>query len=287
MGKPRAPKPLALGIAAFVLGTIAFVLGVTIVSAILWSITSFGIFPPVIDMYQAQITCYSLAANALAWAAYEKIDPETFTKRRFAFTGWVIFLNLCALPLVPVQIFGDTLWYLGLGIGGNIYMLYHTVSEHEKELNRELKSLKSEYATLKETFDALPVHRPLGPGETIIDLILEELGPPEKAPPVTVARDGSSPAQPDLSGLHEYFDRTYGQPQQAVLGADYRVERRLRPVLGEYTKVTKEVTLGFWGEEHRLDIRKWEAGKLGKGISLTADEVQRLRSVLKNTDFGK
>ncbi len=54
-----------------------------------------------------------------------------------------------------------------------------------------------------------------------------------------------------------------------------------------HEKVHKEVSLGTWGADTRLDIRKWENGKPGKGISLTADEVKELRKILDSIDFGR
>lgn len=65
----------------------------------------------------------------------------------------------------------------------------------------------------------------------------------------------------------------------------YRLDRRLG-VLNPGASVTKEVTLGYWDGELRLDIRKWENLDLGKGISLTEDEVRRLREILDATLFG-
>ena len=70
----------------------------------------------------------------------------------------------------------------------------------------------------------------------------------------------------------------------------YKLARRFEP-LGVYGDSTKEVTLGYWdmgsGSELRMDIRKWENGDLGKGISLTEDEVRRLRDILDQVHFGK
>lgn len=65
----------------------------------------------------------------------------------------------------------------------------------------------------------------------------------------------------------------------------YKLERRVA-VLGSYGDTTKEVTLGYWNGELRLDIRKWENGDLGKGVSLTEAEVRKLRDALDSTLFG-
>ena len=67
----------------------------------------------------------------------------------------------------------------------------------------------------------------------------------------------------------------------------YRLERRFSPALGTYGDTTKEVTLGYWNGEYRLDIRKWEGGHLGMGISLTEDEVRILRDHLDKILFGR
>jgi len=67
---------------------------------------------------------------------------------------------------------------------------------------------------------------------------------------------------------------------------DYKLDRRLG-VLNPGSSVTKEVTLGYWDGELRLDIRKWENGDLLKGISLTEDEVRRLRDILDATLYGR
>jgi hypothetical protein len=61
-----------------------------------------------------------------------------------------------------------------------------------------------------------------------------------------------------------------------------------RHVLGKQTNgATKEVTLGLWSGDLRLDIRKWQDGSLGKGISLTEDEVRALRRALDQISFGR
>lgn len=52
--------------------------------------------------------------------------------------------------------------------------------------------------------------------------------------------------------------------------------------------VDKRVTLGKWGSELRLDIRRWQDGmNLGKGITLNEDEVRELRRILDEIDFGR
>lgn len=66
---------------------------------------------------------------------------------------------------------------------------------------------------------------------------------------------------------------------------NYHLEKRC-VVLSESAGVTKEVTLGYWRGELRLDIRKWENGELGKGISLTEEEVHKLRDALDKILFG-
>lgn len=66
----------------------------------------------------------------------------------------------------------------------------------------------------------------------------------------------------------------------------YKLERRCAVLGRADAKVTKEVTLGYWDGELRLDIRKWQDGELGKGISLTEGEVRELRDALDKILFG-
>lgn len=50
----------------------------------------------------------------------------------------------------------------------------------------------------------------------------------------------------------------------------------------------KELNLVSWNErEPKYDIRDWSAGheKMGKGITLTADEVRNLRDILNQLDL--
>ena len=72
--------------------------------------------------------------------------------------------------------------------------------------------------------------------------------------------------------------------------AEYHLSGNLG-VLGGNSRsdTTKEVTLGYWGDkkELKLDIRKWSGRTVGRGISLTEDEVRDLRCILSTTDFGK
>lgn len=72
--------------------------------------------------------------------------------------------------------------------------------------------------------------------------------------------------------------------------AEYHLTGNLG-VLGRAARsgVTKEVTLGRWGdsEEIKLDIRKWDGHTVGRGISLTEDEVRDLRCILDTVDFGR
>ena len=66
----------------------------------------------------------------------------------------------------------------------------------------------------------------------------------------------------------------------------YKLAQLFTPPLSNNHHVNKLVSLGYWGTELRLDIRKWQNGELGKGISLTEDEARNLRIVLEKTDFG-
>ncbi len=52
--------------------------------------------------------------------------------------------------------------------------------------------------------------------------------------------------------------------------------------------VTKEVTVGSWNGELRVDIRRWHGpNEIGRGISLNENEVRELRKILADLDFGK
>ena len=62
--------------------------------------------------------------------------------------------------------------------------------------------------------------------------------------------------------------------------------------LGDLSKPTKKgeqkrVSICDYKGELRLDIRRWgTGGTMLKGISLTEDEVRRLRQILDGIDFG-
>jgi len=57
--------------------------------------------------------------------------------------------------------------------------------------------------------------------------------------------------------------------------------------LGHYKDgSTKDITLGYWFGELRLDIRTWKDGALGKGITLNEEEVRLLRKALAEVNFG-
>ncbi|PFU64049.1 hypothetical protein COK90_08830 [Priestia megaterium] len=50
----------------------------------------------------------------------------------------------------------------------------------------------------------------------------------------------------------------------------------------------KELTLISWnGKEPKYDLRDWapEHEKMGKGVTLTADELKKLRDLLNNLDI--
>ena len=60
-------------------------------------------------------------------------------------------------------------------------------------------------------------------------------------------------------------------------------------VLSESAKGwTKELNLISWnGREPKYDLREWdpEHGKMGKGITLTEDELIKLRDILQEMDL--
>lgn len=77
-------------------------------------------------------------------------------------------------------------------------------------------------------------------------------------------------------------------PYKTTKETDYRLVKRFSPAL-EYMHdgTTKEVSLGYWNGELRLDIRKWDGVNIGKGISLTDEGVRELRRLLAEIDFGR
>ncbi|MEE0408233.1 MAG: hypothetical protein ACLTY9_05085 [Oscillospiraceae bacterium] len=51
--------------------------------------------------------------------------------------------------------------------------------------------------------------------------------------------------------------------------------------------VEKQVNICIYHNQLRLDISRWKMGKpTFRGISLTEDEVRRLRYILEKIDFG-
>lgn len=112
---------------------------------------------------------------------------------------------------------------------------------------------------------------------------------PEEPPVYEVCEEEEPAAKktPDFTGLLDaWMEHERKEAEKKMEEANnYRLDRRLG-ILNPGDAVTKEVTLGYWGEELRLDIRKWENLDLGKGISLTEDEVHKLREILDSTLFG-
>lgn len=52
-----------------------------------------------------------------------------------------------------------------------------------------------------------------------------------------------------------------------------------------HKEITKEVWLGKWNGELRIDIRRWCNGNLLAGIDLRADELRYLWAILNKLDF--
>ena len=51
---------------------------------------------------------------------------------------------------------------------------------------------------------------------------------------------------------------------------------------------SKEINMVSWNDhEPKFDIRDWSEGheKMGKGVTLTADEVKKLREILENIEI--
>lgn len=60
-------------------------------------------------------------------------------------------------------------------------------------------------------------------------------------------------------------------------------------IVSEGKKRTKELNIVKWGsQEPKFDLRNWnkEDGKPGKGVTLTADELQKLKEMLDNVLSG-
>ncbi len=68
---------------------------------------------------------------------------------------------------------------------------------------------------------------------------------------------------------------------------DYTLYQRCGVVGQLANGTTKEVTIGRWYGALKLDIRNWNNGALGTGISLSEDEVRELRMILDEVDFGR
>jgi len=68
----------------------------------------------------------------------------------------------------------------------------------------------------------------------------------------------------------------------------YEITKKVA-VLSESTKGwKKELNLISWnGREPKYDIRDWseEHDKMGKGVTLTKDELTELKKILNNLDF--
>lgn len=51
---------------------------------------------------------------------------------------------------------------------------------------------------------------------------------------------------------------------------------------------TKELTMVSWNDrEAKYDLREWDSTheKMGKGVTLTTEELKKLRSILNEMDF--
>lgn len=68
----------------------------------------------------------------------------------------------------------------------------------------------------------------------------------------------------------------------------YEIEKELG-VLAESSKGwTKELNLVSWnGKEPKYDLREWapDHEKMGKGVTLSVDEVKALKEILNNIDI--
>ena len=67
----------------------------------------------------------------------------------------------------------------------------------------------------------------------------------------------------------------------------YEVEKKLGVLSTSEKGWTKELRLVSWNGRHgKFDIREWSPGdeKMGKGITLTVEEMEKLKEILRETE---
>lgn len=74
-----------------------------------------------------------------------------------------------------------------------------------------------------------------------------------------------------------------------MAGINYEIIKHIGTISESKSGWTKELNLVSWNNrEAKYDLRDWapDHEKMGKGITLTQDEVLALTKLLKDTDFG-
>jgi hypothetical protein len=70
----------------------------------------------------------------------------------------------------------------------------------------------------------------------------------------------------------------------------YEIKKHLGVLGKDYRGWTKEVNLVSWNNRQpKLDIRDWDPdhAKMGKGITLSAEEVMKLKVMLEENDLAE
>lgn len=68
----------------------------------------------------------------------------------------------------------------------------------------------------------------------------------------------------------------------------FEIEKELSSISESPKGWTKELNLISWnGKEAKYDLRDWAPGheKMGKGVTLTIDELKKLKEILNKMDF--
>lgn len=68
----------------------------------------------------------------------------------------------------------------------------------------------------------------------------------------------------------------------------FEIEKELGPISESAKGWTKELNLISWnGKEAKYDLRDWAPGheKMGKGVTLSTDELKQLKELLNNIDI--
>ncbi len=75
-----------------------------------------------------------------------------------------------------------------------------------------------------------------------------------------------------------------------MAGFSYEITERIAVLSTATTGWERQLNMISWnGREPKYDIRDWspDGSKMGKGISLTAEELQTLKGILEELDLGE